>query len=251
MNFAHPAAPLSSLKSIGASIGVLVLAACAVSAAPLAQREGAELEHLNLSESGLALDGFDPVAYFSGSGGVAVEGNKKYLVTIRGVTYRFQSKKNRELFLGDPEKYEPAYGGWCAFAMAKGEKVEVDPESFLVEKGRLFVFYNGLFANTRKSWLKKGEGKLEPIATKAWDGILGRKPMIRSRAKEAKLALEGTDPTTAQSGSEAKPGLPTITTRIGDFEYRFANHGNREAFVEDPERYLASKDGKSSPSGTL
>jgi len=240
----------ASIVSVSKPLLAIVLMAVLFSSETRAQRSGAPLEQLNLHSSGLALDGYDPVAYFPEGGSLAVEGSKQLFVTIRGATYRFHSKKNRELFLEDPEKFEPAYGGWCAFAMAKGEKVEVDPESFLIEKGHLLVFYDGLFADTRKSWLKKGEGKLEPLATMAWGKLLGREHPVRARAKNAKLGLNGLDPTTVRKGSEAQSGLPIITTRIGDMEYRFANRANREAFVEAPESYLGKQDGSGSRSRT-
>ena len=60
-----------------------------------------------------------------------------------GTTYRFISQQNREEFAKNPARYEPQYGGWCAYAMGKqGEKVEVDPETFKILDGKLFLFYN-------------------------------------------------------------------------------------------------------------
>ena len=82
------------------------------------------------------------------------------------------SEANRERFKAAPARYEPAYGGWCAWAMVDGSKVEVDPKSFLVEEGRLFVFYDGFLADTRKKWLKKGGAELRPKADAAWRKIV-------------------------------------------------------------------------------
>jgi hypothetical protein len=120
----------------------------------------------------LALGGFDPVAYFPEGGGKPAAGLAKLAAVHGGLTYRFASEAHRRLFLADPWTYEPAYGGWCAYAMAEGEKVEVDPESFRVLDGRLFVFYDGLFADTRKSWLKD-EARLLPLADAAWTKLSG------------------------------------------------------------------------------
>ena len=115
-------------------------------------------KHLNLDKRGLAIGGFDPVAYFPEGGGKATKGKKKLAAVHRGVTYRFATEANKQLFVATPERFEPRYGGWCAWAMAdgKGDKVEVDPESFTVEDGKLYLFYDGLFGNTRKKWKKKG-----------------------------------------------------------------------------------------------
>jgi YHS domain-containing protein len=128
------------------------------------------VEHHNLGKQKLALEGYDPVAYFPEGGGKALEGRKTITLEHEGALYRFASEANRERFRERPDRYEPAYGGWCAWAMAQeeGEKVEVDPRSFLVTGDRLFVFYDGFFADTRKSWLKKDPVALETRADKNW-----------------------------------------------------------------------------------
>ena len=126
-------------------------------------------------EKGLALSGYDPVAYFKEGGGKPQKGKKDLTVAHRGVTYRFASAKNKSLFEKDPARFEPAYGGWCAYAMSQGEKVDVDPKSFLIENGRLHVFYKGLFSNTKKKWQKEGGDKLRPKADASWKKISGEK----------------------------------------------------------------------------
>lgn len=104
-------------------------------------------------EKGIAISGYDPVGYFLQH--KAVKGDKANAVSYQGITYYFSTAANKELFKKDPAKYEPAYGGWCAYAMgAKGEKVEVDPETFTITDGRLFLFYNKFFNNTLKDWNK-------------------------------------------------------------------------------------------------
>lgn len=122
----------------------------------------------------LALQGWDPVACFPEGGGQPREGSARFSTVHGGVGYRFASEANLKAFLGDPWKYEPAYGGWCAWAMAKGEKVEVDPASFRILDGRLFVFYDGLFADTRASWLKD-EARVLRLADAAWVKLSGER----------------------------------------------------------------------------
>lgn len=134
------------------------------------------LKHYDLGKKGLALGGFDPVAYFPEYGGKATKGSKKITVTHGGVMYRFSSEKNKKAFIADPDRFEPAYGGWCAWAMSdgKGSKTEADPESFTVENGRLFVFYDGFWGDTRKSWKKNGSApKLASKSDKNWKRIAG------------------------------------------------------------------------------
>ncbi|WOO43338.1 YHS domain-containing (seleno)protein [Rubellicoccus peritrichatus] len=141
------------------------------SAATEAQRKA----DFSISKKGLALEGYDPVSYFEGG---PKEGSKNISSTVKGITYYFTSEANKAKFDKDPSKYEPAYGGWCAWAMAEdGSKTEVDPETYKIVDGRLFVYYNGFFANTLKLWNEKaeksGEAGLVKNADKNWDKILG------------------------------------------------------------------------------
>jgi YHS domain-containing protein len=133
--------------------------------AALFAQESLVKKHFNL-KNGLALEGYDPVAYFKQN--KAVEGKKEFAVFNQGATYYFASAENKELFKADPAKYEPAYGGWCAYAMgAKGEKVAVDPGTFKIKDGRLFLFYNKFFNNTLKDW-NKDESNLKTKADQNW-----------------------------------------------------------------------------------
>lgn len=120
----------------------------------------------NLSDHHLAIQGYDPVAYFTQ--GKALKGKAAFAVSHEGVTYYFANAENKGSFLAQPARYEPQYGGWCAYAMgAKGEKVSVDPETFKIVNGKLFLFYNSFFNNTLKSW-NKDENNLHARADKNW-----------------------------------------------------------------------------------
>ena len=71
----------------------------------------------------------------------------------------------------NPAKYEPQYGGWCAYAMgAKGEKVSVDPKTYKIVDGKLYLFYNRLFNNTLEDW-NENEAKLKNKADANWVNI--------------------------------------------------------------------------------
>jgi YHS domain-containing protein len=122
-------------------------------------------EQFNL-DKGIALNGFDPVAYFKK--GTAVKGKKDLAVFDQGVTYYFSSVENKEEFKKNPSGYEPQYGGWCAYAMGKdGSKVEIDPETFKIIDGKLYLYYNKFFNNTLKSW-NKDEVNLKSKADLNW-----------------------------------------------------------------------------------
>lgn len=125
---------------------------------------------VNLDEQGVALQGYDPVSYFSPGG--PAKGDASLKVARDGVTYLFANDKNHQAFMAAPERYEPAFGGWCAWAMLEGDEVEVDPESFRVFDGKLLLFYDGFWGDTRAKWQKRAklnsERELFSKATAEW-----------------------------------------------------------------------------------
>ena len=141
---------------------ILAIASTACRAQDATQLRKSEF---NLS-NGVAVSGFDPVAYFKQ--GAAVKGKKDLAVFDQGVTYYFSSVENKDEFKKNPLNYEPQYGGWCAYAMGKdGSKVEVDPETFKIIDGKLYLYYNKFFNNTLKSW-NKDETNLKSRADLNW-----------------------------------------------------------------------------------
>ena len=123
----------------------------------------------NLDKGKLALQGYDAVSYFQGK---AVEGKKDISTTFAGATYYFADAKNRDAFLADPDKYLPAYGGWCATAMALGKKVEISPDNYKITDGRLFLFYKSFITNAISDW-NGDEPKNIAMADKHWHEISG------------------------------------------------------------------------------
>ncbi|MEM7625172.1 MAG: YHS domain-containing (seleno)protein [Planctomycetota bacterium] len=131
----------------------------------------AEAAPVNIDKHGLALEGYDPVAYFEVGGSKPTKGDKSITAEHAGVTYRFASEANRTRFLENPEQFTPAFGGWCAYAMADGKKVEIDPKRFEVHDGRLFLFYRDWFTDTLKPW-QKNRDTLLPRADAEWEQIV-------------------------------------------------------------------------------
>lgn len=145
-------------------ITILLLLLLTVTA--FAQTLEVRKKQYNLESSGLAIQGYDPVAYFTMN--KAIEGKKDLSANYNGVTYRFRSKQNKDEFMRNPGRYEPQFGGWCAYAMGKkGEKVEIDPETFKIVDGKLYLFYNKFFNNTLKSW-NQDEAHLKTQADRNW-----------------------------------------------------------------------------------
>jgi|GEM_PF-630862 len=117
------------------------------------------------NESEFGIYGYDPVTYFEASG--PKMGAKKFQFLHQGIKYLFTSENNLGLFKKSPEKYLPAYGGWCAYAMAEGEKVDIDPLRYKIINGKNYLFYNGLWGDTLKKWNQK-EVELKTKADQYW-----------------------------------------------------------------------------------
>ena len=148
---------------------ILILFVALITATSFGQNVANRKAQFNL-EKGVAIQGYDPVAYFTQK--KAVKGKSSIASTYEGVTYNFSSQANKELFEKNPMIYEPQYGGWCSYAMgASGEKVEVDPETFKIVDGKLNLFYNAFFNNTLKTW-NKDEVSLKKKADTNWKKII-------------------------------------------------------------------------------
>ncbi|HSH96375.1 MAG TPA: YHS domain-containing (seleno)protein [Roseimicrobium sp.] len=157
---------------------ILPICFCAVLLLPLitglraaeSPAKSVRIEQYNLPASKVALGGHDPVGYFTKA--QPIKGRAEFAAVHQGVTYHFASTESRTMFLSAPDKYVPTYGGWCATAMAKGEKVEIDPANFKISNGRLFLFYKGLWGNARKDW-DKDESAMTQRADASWKRIAG------------------------------------------------------------------------------
>lgn len=133
-----------------------------------AQSDQVRQKNFNIKKS-IAIEGYDPVSYFDNK---PAEGKENLNYSFKGVTYLFASQANLNKFKISPEMYEPAYGGWCAYAMgATGEKVKIDPETFKIANGKLYLFYNFWGNNTLKDW-NKDEKNLKGKADQNWKKII-------------------------------------------------------------------------------
>lgn len=148
---------------------ILILLVAFISVTTFGQTAAKRAAEFNL-EKKVAIQGYDPVAYFTQK--KAVKGKAAIATTHDGVIYNFSSQANKELFLKNPSAYEPQYGGWCAYAMGdNGDKVEINPETFKIVDGKLNLYYNAFFNNTLKSW-NKDEAGLKKKADTNWKKII-------------------------------------------------------------------------------
>lgn len=128
----------------------------------------AEAQVWNDNGSGVAIGGYDVVAYFLDH--AAVRGSADHAATHQGATFHFVSEEHRAAFAASPSRYLPQYGGYCAYAAADGRVVSVDPTAFYVSGGRLYLNYSH---EIRGTWLADRERYIRD-ANERWPSIAPR-----------------------------------------------------------------------------
>lgn len=118
------------------------------------------------NKRGVAVKGYDVVAYFTES--KPVKGDKQHELKHQDVTFRFASADNLAKFKADPEKYMPAYGGYCAYGVAKGATYNIDPEAWKIVDGVLYLNYN---SDVQKDWSQDIPGYIAK-ANANWPSVL-------------------------------------------------------------------------------
>ena len=122
------------------------------------------------TQSGKAISGYDPVAYFTQ--GTAVIGNSTFSHTWKGAVWQFKSAENLERFRSDPEKFAPQYGGYCAYGMSNGYKAPTEKDAWAIVDGKLYLNYN---RDVQKLWKEKYR-QFITTADKNW-------PLVRGKEK--------------------------------------------------------------------
>jgi len=141
----------------------MVMAALALSAS--AQTKSL----LNLDSSGVAIQGYDPVAFFTDN--KPVKGDSKYISKRDGAIYLFASKEHKDMFTADPAKYEPVFGGYCAYGVSRNKLVEIDVNAFQIVDGRLLLQYS---KGVRDDFNKDQAGNLAK-ASANWPGLVQKR----------------------------------------------------------------------------
>ena len=130
---------------------------------------GARQKNFNLEKGMIALQGYDPVGYFTQK--KATKGKKEFALNVMGIYYWFASDANRKTFMKDYKKYEPQYGGWCAYEFAStGKKLKPNPESFKILGGKLYLFSGSGNTGTIVKW-NAGEASLRSKGDKIWNQV--------------------------------------------------------------------------------
>ena len=124
----------------------------------------------NIDNSNIALQGYSPVSYLDL--GIAQRGVKEYKSEHNKVIYYFTSQEQKRTFDKNPEKYLPAYGGYCAFGVYAGAKFRPDPNKFIVANGQYFMFLYNIELDAQQLWLaERNHEKLVKKANENWSKL--------------------------------------------------------------------------------
>ncbi len=115
---------------------------------------------------GVAVGGYDPVAYFTE--GKPVKGSEEFTLQHDGAAWRFANAEHRDAFAADPAKYAPQYGGYCAYAVAKGSTAKAEPDAWTIHDGKLYLNFD---RSVRAIWEKDIPGYVNK-ADANWPGVL-------------------------------------------------------------------------------
>lgn len=165
MNFKIALLPVVLLVGMGISNG------CADASGPdptaeITQQAQANTKPAIYAEDGVAIRGYDPVAYFTES--APVEGSSEFSHDWQGSTWHFSSAENRDLFSNDPEKYAPQYGGYCAWAVKEGTTASIDPAAWKIVDGKLYLNLN---TDIQQQWQQDIPGNIAK-ADQNWPDVL-------------------------------------------------------------------------------
>jgi YHS domain-containing protein len=154
---------------------------------------------VNVDKNGVGLQGYDPVGFFTQN--KPVKGDPKIKSTIHGVTYYFASADNKTAFDKDPAKYEPQYGGYCAYGVSRDKLVEVEVDAFQIVGGRLLMQYD---KGIRDDFAKDLAGNLK-LANQNWPALVDK----NGKPAPAGEAAPAAKPAATTATPPATPATPS------------------------------------------
>jgi YHS domain-containing protein len=195
---------------------------------------------INKTKDGVAIQGYDAVAYFTDN--KPVKGNPKFQATHEGAVYHFASAEHLALFKADPAKYAPAYGGYCGYAASIDRLSPISPEFFQVIEGRLILQHN---KRAFDKWNADLPGNLVK-ANANWPGLVakngtGARSLLNLDATG--LAIEGYDPVAYFTDGKPVKGNARHEAVYNGARYYFASEAHREIFEKDPAKYAPAYGG--------
>lgn len=133
----------------------------------------AERKNANVESDQLAVQGYDLISYFKEN--KPKKGDSLWKSSHNGLIYYFSSEANKLMFDENSGEYLPQFGGWCAYAMGqKNKKVEINPEAYSIENGKLYLFYRSYFNDTLEKWNENNDN-LRIAAESNWSKTISKK----------------------------------------------------------------------------
>lgn len=195
---------------------------------------------INMTRSGVAIQGYDPVAYFTDK--KPVMGSPKFTSRHDGVAYWFASMDHKVQFDAAPDSFVPAYGGYCGYAASINRLSPISPEWFQIVEGRLVLQHN---KKAFDKWnaeltdnLHKADGNWPGLVAK--HGTSGKSLLFTDRHG---VALEGHDPVSYFTDNRPVKGDPKIEATFNGALYRFVSQEHRAMFENDPTKYTPAYGG--------
>lgn len=112
------------------------------------------------SKNGVAIDGYDPVAYFVSAG--PVRGTSEHMSEYDGAIWHFSNAENKAMFDENPSQYAPQYGGYCSWAVSKNYTAKIDPNAWTIHDGKLYLNFS---TSIRAKWLRDINGNIDKANT--------------------------------------------------------------------------------------
>jgi glc operon protein GlcG len=190
---------------------------------------------VNRTKDGVAILGYDPVAYFKE--GRPEKGSPKFQSTYAGATYNFVSEANKALFDGNPDKYAPEFGGYCGYAASINRVSPVDPDFWQILDGRLVLQHN---QRALDAWNKDVPGNLAK-ADANWPGLVqrfGTGPKALVNVNRKGVAILGYDPVAYFTDHKPVKGKGEFESAYDGALYHFASKEHREMFENEPTKYV-------------
>lgn len=218
-----------------------LVAALALTGAALAdQTSGGKILVLK-NKDGAAIQGYDPVAYFTDN--KAVKGNPKIKSSYEGADYYFASAEHKALFDANPANYAPAYGGYCGYAASINRLSPVSPEWFQIEGGKLILQHNkkafDKFNAELKANVMKADANWPGLVNE--NGVLGGKTLVN--LDKHGVALEGYDPVSYFTDGKPVKGDSKIEGTYNGALYHFISQEHRATFENNPTKYAPAYGG--------
>lgn len=195
---------------------------------------------VNINSKGLALEGYDPVAYFTDK--KPVQGRPEFTAVHDGATYHFATAAHRNMFIEKPANYAPAYGGYCGYAASIKRLSPIDPTFFQVIDGKLILQHN---QKASDKWNADLAGNLVK-ADSNWPGLVSKNGTAGrglTNLDAEGVAVGGYDPVSYFTVGKPTPGDPKIEATYNGGLYHFASQENRATFELNPTKYTPAYGG--------